>query len=135
MLLPALLLLFADLTAPDAIRIVLDNQQSAWNRGNIEGFMQGYNNSPETTFIGKSLTKGYAGVLANYRKRYPTAEAMGKLNFTEIEVKPLDEKHAYVTGQFHLTRTQAAGGEAVGIFSLFFERENTGWKIILDHTS
>jgi len=58
---------------------VLDDQQAAWNRGDIDAFMKGYEKSPETTFIGKSIVKGYASVLANYHKRYPTPEAMGKL--------------------------------------------------------
>lgn len=97
--------------------------------------MQGYNSSPDTTFIGKTMTKGFAGVLANYRKNYSTAEKMGKLDFTEIEVKLLGRKYAMVTGRFHLERTQAGGGESKGIFSLLFKREATGWKIILDHTS
>ncbi len=118
-----------------AIRRVLSNQQAAWNRADIEGFMQGYNNSPDTTFIGKTMTKGFGGVLANYRKNYSTAEKMGKLDFTEIEVKLLGKKYAIVTGRFHLERTQAGGGESKGIFSLLFEREPTGWKVILDHTS
>ena len=118
-----------------AIRRVLSDQQAAWNRADIEGFMQGYSNSPDTTFIGKTMTKGFAGVLANYRKNYATAEKMGKLEFTEIEVKLLGKKYAMVTGRFHLDRTQAGGGESKGIFSLLLESEPTGWKVILDHTS
>ncbi len=97
--------------------------------------MQGYNNSPETTFMGTSVTKGYTGVLERYKKRYSTGESMGMLEFTEVEVKLLGKKHAVVTGRFHLERTPAGGGESKGIFSLVFEHEPTGWKIILDHTS
>ncbi len=129
-----IVLLLTAALSPD-IRQVLDNQQAAWNRGNIDAFMTAYEDSPETTFIGKTVVKGYASVRANYHKRYPTPEAMGKLEFSEIEVKPLDSRHAYVTGRFHLARTDAGGGEAAGIFSLLFEKKSAGWKIILDHTS
>ncbi len=121
--------------ASSAIRQVLADQQAAWNRRDIEAFMQGYRNSPETTFIGTGVTKGHAAVLERYRKRYATGEAMGTLEFSEIEVKLLSKKHAVVTGRFHLERTAAGGGEATGIFSLIFENEPNGWKIILDHTS
>lgn len=135
----ALTLFFAcSLVAGDpssAIRQVLADQQTAWNRHDIEGFMQGYNNSPETTFAGTSVTKGYTAVLERYRKRYATGEAMGTLEFTEIEVKLLSTKYALVTGRFHLERMPAGGGESKGIFTLIFENEPNGWKIILDHTS
>ncbi len=118
-----------------AVRQVLDNQVSAWNRGDINTFMQGYDDSPETTFIGKAMVKGYAGVRANYHRRYASAEAMGKLDFSAIEVKPLGANFALVTGKFHLTRTEAGGGDASGVFSLVFKHKTAGWKIILDHTS
>ena len=130
-----LLLLFAALSPVDAVRQVLTDQQNAWNRGDIDTFMQGYNNSPETTFIGKSLSKGYNAVRDGYHQRYATGAAMGKLQFTDLEIKPLDKNHAIATGRFHLTRTSEGGGDTQGIFSLVFERQSTGWKIILDHTS
>ena len=70
---------------PEAqIRQVLDDQVAAWNRGDIPGFMQGYDNSDSTTFVSSSVTKGHAQVLANYIKRYPTREKMGTLRFSDI---------------------------------------------------
>ncbi|MDQ6678179.1 MAG: nuclear transport factor 2 family protein [Acidobacteriota bacterium] len=122
-------------TPREAVRKVLDDQVSAWNRGDIDAFMQGYDDSPATTFIGKSVVKGYAGVRENYHRRYGSAAAMGTLDFSAIEVKPLDARFALVTGKFHLKRTDAGGGDASGIFSLVFEHKAAGWKIILDHTS
>ena len=119
----------------DSILRVLTDQQAAWNRGNLEEFMRGYQDSPETIFIGKSVTKGYAAVLRSYKTRYATKEIMGTLNFSGIEVKQLDQRFAFVTGRFHLARTQSAGGEASGIFSLLFEKRPEGWKVIADHTS
>jgi uncharacterized protein (TIGR02246 family) len=144
--LPALLTL-ALLTTPvlhaqsadAAIRQVLTNQQTAWNRGDIVTFMHGYDDSPQTTFIGKSVEHGYAMILARYQRSYASSEAMGQLEFSDLDVRMLgpehDPAHAVVTGHFHLTRSQAGGGDASGIFSLVFERKPSGWKIILDHTS
>ncbi len=130
------LLFFLFAAAPEQeIRKVLADQQEAWNRGDIDTFMHGYSDSPETAFIGKDVTKGYAGVLNNYHKRYPTNDAMGKLEFTILEVRMLGERNAAVVGRFELTRTAAGGGRAAGIFSLVFEKGSGGWKIILDHTS
>lgn len=118
-----------------AIRQVLTAQAEAWNRGDIDAFMQGYNDSPDTTFIGKTVSHGYREVLERYHKQYPARENMGKLDFSGIEVKLLGSGYASVTGAFHLTRTAQGGGDASGNFSLLFQKTRSGWKIILDHTS
>jgi uncharacterized protein (TIGR02246 family) len=119
----------------DSIKQVLAGQVAAWNQGDINGFMSGYENSPETIFVGKSVLRGWAPMAERYRKIYPTKEAMGTLEFSELAVRMLGSDHAIVTGKFHLTRTAAGGGDADGIFSLVFEKAADGWKIILDHTS
>ncbi len=117
------------------IRQVLDDQVAAWNRGDIPGFMEGYDKSESTTFVGTAITKGHAQVLANYLKRYPTREKMGTLRFSDIEIRPLGGDYASVIGRFHLDRVKEAGGEAAGIFTLVFHKTGRGWKVILDHTS
>jgi uncharacterized protein (TIGR02246 family) len=118
-----------------AIKQVLNDQQSAWNRGDIDSFMHGYSNSPETTFIGKTIAHGYAPILARYKKNFATRAAMGTLNFSDLTVKMLGQNYAVVIGKFHLTRTAAGGGDTSGVFSLIFRREPQGWRIILDHTT
>ena len=117
------------------IREVLDAQVAAWNRGDIPAFMEGYDNSEATTFVGTAITKGHAQVLARYLKSYPTRERMGTLRFADIEVRMLGSDYASVIGRFHLDRAADAGGEASGIFTLLFHRTGQGWKVILDHTS
>jgi uncharacterized protein (TIGR02246 family) len=118
-----------------AIRGVLDAQVAAWNRGDVVAFMQGYNDSPDTTFVGKTIAHGYSNILDRYRKNYAGKEKMGQLAFDNLEVHPLDARFAVVTGRYHLTRSASAGGDAQGVFSLVFEKTAAGWKIILDHTS
>lgn len=122
-------------SSESAIRQVLTDQQAAWNRGDIVAFMHGYDDSPQTTFIGKTIQHGYEMILARYQRNYGSREAMGELAFSDIDVRMLGPEHAVVTGHFNLTRTQAGGGEAAGIFSLVFEKKAAGWKIVLDHTS
>jgi ketosteroid isomerase-like protein len=124
----------AQLPETGPILQVLADQQNAWNNGDIVTFMHGYNDSPDTTFIGKTIEKGYQPILARYQRNYATRDAMGILKFSDLSVRMLGPDHAVVTGHFHLARTAAGGGEAQGIFSLVFEKESDGWKIILDHT-
>jgi ketosteroid isomerase-like protein len=117
------------------IRKVLDDQVAAWNRGDIPGFMDGYDKSESTTFVSSAITRGHAQVLARYLKRYPTPEKMGTLRFSDLEIHPLGQDYAWVLGRFHLERSKEAGGESAGIFTLLFHRTTHGWKVILDHTS
>jgi len=123
------------------IRKEVAAQADAWNRGDIPGFMQTYEHSAETTFIGANLGRGYEKILERYQKNYTNREQMGALTFNDIEVRLLPgscgkAEFAVVTGRFHLERTQK--GEAKkddGIFSLVWRKGPQGWKIVLDHTS
>ena len=133
---PAVLCLHAQPTPAEAgIRAVMEAQQAAWNRGDVEAFMSGYDASDNTTFVGSTITRGYRQVLENYHRRYPTKEKMGRLTFSGIEVMPLGSEYASVLGKWHVDRSREAGGEVGGIFTLLFRKTPNGWKIILDHTS
>lgn len=116
-----------------AIAKVLDAQQSAWNQGNVDVFLEGYWHSPELTFSGSSgVARGYDGVLARYKKNYPDRSTMGQLDFSQLEFRFLGPDAALVLGRWHLTRS---GGDAGGVFSLVWQRFTEGWRIIHDHTS
>ena len=116
------------------VKQVLTEQQAAWNRGDVKAFMAGYDNSPETTFVGKKTTHGWQQVMDNYLQNYSSREKMGKLEFSDLDVRVLDEATAVVTGRFHLARTADAGGDMGGVYSLVFRKSASGWKIVLDHT-
>jgi ketosteroid isomerase-like protein len=118
-----------------AIRSVLDKQVVDWNRGDLESFATGYKNSPDILFMGSKISRGYAQMLETYRKGYSTKEKMGTLSFTGLEVQPLDERFATVTGNFHLERAEAGGGNADGYFLLVVEKTPEGWKIVRDSTT
>ena len=122
-----------DAAASTAIRAVLDEQQAAWNRGDVTAFMKGYWNSPDLTFAGSSgITRGWEPVTARYCKNYPDAAAMGHLDFSDIEIRELGSNAALVLGRWRLKRANDAPG---GVFTLVFERFPEGWRIIHDHTS
>jgi ketosteroid isomerase-like protein len=116
-----------------AVRAVLDAQAAAWNRGDVEGYMEGYAKEETTTFVsGDTITRGWQTVLERYKARYDTREKMGTLAFTELEIKPLSEFYFMATGRWQLTR---AGDTPHGRFTLIFRRTNAGWRIVHDHTS
>jgi ketosteroid isomerase-like protein len=116
-----------------AIRQLLDDQNAAWNRGDIDAFMKGYWENDSLMFVGKSgVTYGYNNTLRNYKKGYPDTAAMGKLSFTEIKVKRLSEKYYFIVGKWHLQRSI---GDISGHYNLLLEKINGQWVIIVDHSS
>jgi uncharacterized protein (TIGR02246 family) len=120
----------------DAIRTMMKDSADAWNRGDLPAFAAYYENSRETTFMGKEVVHGgVAAILQRYRKAYKNREAMGTLTFSEIEVRPLTAGLALVTGKYELQRTAAGGGPAWGRYTLVVRQTQNGWKIIHDHTS
>ena len=111
----------------------LSTQEAAWNRGDLEAFVETY--ADDCTFVGKRVLHGKGQLLARYRARYATGAAMGHLSFGDLEVKRVDDRVAIVTGTWHLERSAKAGGPVGGIFSLVWQRQSGRWRIILDHTT
>ena len=124
----------ASRTELDVVKVVLA-QEKAWNAGDIDGYAKGYKDSPDTIFVGKQISKGYAQMLEDYKRNYPTRASMGTLAFSELEVHALSDTFAVCLGKYHLERPKKDGGPAEGIFSLVFQKTDQGWKIVLDHTT
>ncbi len=121
--------------ARTAIRKVMEEQQAAWNRHDLEGFMAGYWNSPELTFFsGGREYQGWQAVLDRYKQNYQSAgHEMGKLEFANLRIEMLGRDAAFVRGEFHLTMSD--GKTPHGLFTLIFRRFPGGWKIIHDHSA
>lgn len=115
------------------IQSVLTAQQDAWNRGDIDAFMNGYARSASTVFISEDeVRRGWETVRARYREKYSDRAKMGTLSFSEIEVTMLSSDAAVVLGRWKLKREN---DEPHGRFSLIFKRLPDGWRIVHDHTS
>lgn len=115
------------------VRAVLDAQVAAWNRGDIRGFMEGYEQSDNITFIsGDQKTRGWQTVLERYQRAYDTRDKMGTLSFSDLEFKPLGSSNMMVNGRFQLVRASDAPH---GRFTLLFQRASKGWRVVHDHTS
>lgn len=125
--------LFAQSRDELSIRKILGEQTAAWNRGDIEGFMNGYWDNDSLMFIGKTgVTYGWTNTLNNYKKGYPDTVAMGKLSFTLLQVKKLSKEYFHVTGKWFLKRSI---GDASGHYTLVFRKIQGRWVIISDHSS
>lgn len=115
------------------VRKLLKDQVDAWNAGSVEGYMKGYWDSDSTAFVsGGTLTKGYKGVLARYKKAYDTRDKMGKLEFEELVLRQPSPTLIVASGIWRLHRTEDS---LWGRFTLLIEKKSEGWRIVYDHTS
>ncbi len=113
-----------------AIETLLRRQQSDWNAGDIDSFMKSYWHSEQLSFSsGGSTTRSWTSTLQRYKQKYPTPEAMGRLQFSDLEVQLLAPQVALVLGRWELE------GKSGGNFSLVLKKLSSGWVIIHDHTS
>jgi uncharacterized protein (TIGR02246 family) len=115
------------------IRAVMQAQQEAWNRGNIDAFMNGYARSDSTVFVsGDTVTRGWQTVRARYKMQYISRAKMGTLTFSDLEIQPLGNDAAVVFGRWETKRVK---DNPRGHFTLIFRRTPDGWRIVHDHTS
>jgi ketosteroid isomerase-like protein len=112
---------------------ILQIQTDAWNRGDIDAFMQTYAPVDDLRFAsGGTVTYGWKSTLARYKQHYPDRAAMGTLAFSELAVTELSPDAALVFGHWQLKRASDAPH---GLFTLLVRRTPSGWRIFADHTS
>jgi beta-aspartyl-peptidase (threonine type) len=118
-----------------AIRAELAEQVSAWNRGDLKGYMQGYWHSPELTFFaGDKESTGWDAAYQRYRAAYLGKDReMGKLNFANLRIEMLGGQAAFVRGTWQLTMKD--GSQRRGLFTVVLRKFDDGWRIIHDHSS
>lgn len=117
-----------------AIRKLMDEQAAAWNRADLQAFMEiGYWRSEKLKFVsGDKITLGWQQTLDNYKKTYGTGDKMGKLTFSDLDITILSKDAAFVVGSWSLAREK---DNPKGKFTLLFRKLKEGWRIVADHSS
>ncbi len=112
---------------------VLADQAAAWNRGDVDAFMEGYAKIPGLRFASDgTVTYGWQETRDHYKKRYSDRAAMGTLTFADLDITVLSPDAALAFGRWRLKTVK---GEPNGLFTLLFRKTETGWRIVADHTS
>ena len=121
--------------AAAGVRAVWAAQEDAWNRGDLEGYMVGYWESPDLTFFSNGdATHGWQATFDRYRTKYQGGKnQMGKLDFPQLETVVLGADAALVRGRWHLKMPD--GKEYAGMTTVIFRKFPEGWRIVHDHSS
>lgn len=116
-----------------AILALLEAQDTAWNQGDIEGFMAGYLRSPELRFAsGGNITRGWDETLARYKARYGTGAEMGTLTTSDHEIEILSPDAAIAHGKWQL---DWQGKQPWGLYTLVLRKTDGEWRIVSDTTT
>lgn len=116
------------------VKIVLA-QESAWNRGDLEGFLSEFKDAPDTQAVLGNRAVGMTEIRNAFRNNYPNRESMGLLAYSDVEARELGENFALATGKYHLDRSKKYGGSAEGTFTEVLEKTPKGWQVIFDETT
>lgn len=115
------------------IRTMLKDQVAEWNKGNIEGYMNGYWDNDSMLFIGsKGPRYGYKSTLDRYKEAYPDKDHMGKLTSTITKIEQLSKDYFFVVGKWELKRN---AGDVSGSYTLLIKKIRGYWVIVCDHSS
>jgi uncharacterized protein (TIGR02246 family) len=117
------------------VRALWNTSVEAWNRGDLDAFMNVYWNSPDLVFFSnKTETRGWQQTLDRYRATYKgEGRQMGTLDFPRLEFKVLGAQVVLARGQWRLKMPD--GKESTGMTSVTFQKLPEGWRIVHDHSS
>jgi uncharacterized protein (TIGR02246 family) len=117
------------------IGVMLAASAAAWNRGDLDGFMDDYARDSLTSYVsGGSVIYGWQTLYDRYQARYfAPGKPRDSLAFDDVRVRALEPDVAFGTARFALYRGDSL--VASGPFTIVLQRQGDRWRIIHDHTS
>jgi ketosteroid isomerase-like protein len=110
---------------------------ATWNKGDLNGYIQGYEDSPGTLlFVNSQLYEGYKNIAKRYHTDFSSAGSMGHLTLEDFTVNVLDANYVMFYGHWQIEHN--GQGKVLethqGIFSTFYKKTPKGWKVVIDHS-
>ena len=118
----------------DVVKVVLA-QQAAWNKGDMDGYLARLKDAADTTAMLGGPVRGLANIRSSFHINYPNKDAMGTLEYSDVEARALGEKFALATGKYHLDRSRKGGGPADGVFTEVLEKTAAGWQVVFTEST
>jgi uncharacterized protein (TIGR02246 family) len=117
----------------NAIIALIRRMEAAWNRGDFQGYMEGFAN-PDVVFVSRGrVQKDWQGTLDHYVRDYGTSDATrGTLSFSNIRVEILAPDAAQLISSYRLDRP---GNPQTGINTRLMRKRDGRWVIALNHVS
>src|SRR5580692_4928997 len=85
----------------DVTKVILA-QQAAWNTGDLDRYVGFYKDAKDTEAVLAGPVLGLADIRKAFHINFPTREAMGAIEDSEVTVRALGDNFALATGKYHL---------------------------------
>ncbi len=118
----------------DVTKILLA-QEKAWNRGDLDAYLDQYKDGDDAEAILNSPVRGMGAIRAAYHTSFPNRDAMGTLEQSSVEVRELGPNFALALGHYKISRSRKNGGDAEGNFTEIFEKTDQGWKLVFSENT
>ena len=114
---------------------MLARSAAAWNRGDLDGFMDDYARDSLTSYVsGARVVYGWQPLFDRYQAAYfAPGKSRDSLAFDALRTRSLTPDVALATARFALHRGDSV--VASGPFTLVLQRQGERWRILHDHTS
>jgi len=122
-------------SAAREIAVMMQASAMAWNRGDLDAFVNYYEPDTTTTYIGRNgIVRGRAAIRAVYAPRFAPGGVRDSLSFENTEIDLLAPGVANVISWYRLMRGDST--TARGPTSLVMRHDADGqWRIVHDHSS
>ena len=115
--------------AKTEITMALDYFVEIWNEGDLDE-LKGYYH-PDFTLVTEHGAIAQGQRIDDLKAIAQAGEDRGVLEYTSIQIKPLEKKHALAWGELHL---KFKDGSAINSwFTTVYVKTPFGWKAILTH--
>lgn len=116
-----------------AILALIGRMEQAWNRGDFQGYMEGFAN-PDVVFVSRGeFQKDWQGTLDHYIRDYGTSPGTrGTLHFFDIKIEMLAPDAAQLISRYQLDRPK---NRQDGINTRLMRKREGKWVIALNHVS
>lgn len=116
--------------AEEIVKGVLAANAAAWNEGNLTAFLAGYVQDGDLRLVdGGEVVSGINAVRKHYQQRIAAAGTMGRLGFSDLDVRVTAPEVATVVGRYTL---EAGPAKSAGAATIVLRRVDGRWRIVQD---
>jgi ketosteroid isomerase-like protein len=141
-------------TVTEEIQAAFSKWNEAWNKGDLEGYLDAYWDSPDTRYVSESLkpVPGVPGIVVLGKKEIDKVftdvfiqskrflenqlskkGVAGLVSLVQLDVTPAGTTDAVAFGQYRLELTDTV--TRGGVFTIHLRKVKDKWKIVYEHST
>ncbi|MDZ7627894.1 MAG: nuclear transport factor 2 family protein [Parvularculaceae bacterium] len=117
-------------SAESVVKGVLSANAAAWNEGNLSAYLAGYDESVDVRLVvGPEVATGFNSVRKYYETMVANVGAMGRMSFSDLDVKMTSREIATVVGRY---AHDSGASRSAGAMTIVMKQIDGRWRIVQD---